>query len=317
MKKVIILLATYNGEKYLKEQLDSLFNQTHKNIEVYARDDNSKDSTLDILRSYPIKVLEKSSNLGARDSFAKLLEVALKDSDGEYFMFCDQDDFWKENKIEKTLNKMLELESKNNNIPILIHTDLEVVDKDLNTISNSMWEYEQIIPKHNSFNRLLIQNTITGCTVMINKDLALKSIPVSNKAVMHDWWLGLVASCFGKIGYLNDTTIKYRQHGNNTIGAKENKNTNIIRLVIRLLYSLIKNILGRDRNYIKDLTINKLQAEGFYEQYKDDLDSDVRKLLIEFINIENKNFFYKRFIIFKYKLYKQSFVNNIALLIKI
>ncbi|MDD2888671.1 MAG: glycosyltransferase family 2 protein [Aliarcobacter sp.] len=317
MKKVIILLSTYNGERYLKEQLDSLCNQSYKNIEIYARDDGSDDNTLKILKSYPVQLLETTRNLGARDSFFELLSKAIYASNGDYFMFCDQDDVWDKFKVEKTLNKMLEVELNNPNIPILIHTDLEVVDKNLNSISKSMWIYEDIRPEYNSFNRLIIQNTITGCTVMIDRKLALKSITIAKNAVMHDWWIGLVASYFGKIEYLKESTIKYRQHDNNTIGAKNNSNINPIKLCISLLISLLKNIIGKDNRYIKDLDINRLQAQGFYDQYKEELDTKTKNMLLDFINIEKKNFFQRRFIIYKNKLYKQSITNNIALLIKI
>ena len=317
MKKIIIILSTYNGEIYLKEQLDSLFNQSYKNIEIYVRDDCSKDKTLDVLKLYPIKLINSTNNLGAKNGFSELLSIALNVSDGDYFMFCDQDDVWDSYKVEKTLDKMLETEFCNPNLPVLIHTDLEVVDKNLNSISQSMWIYEDIRPEYNSFSRLIMQNTITGCTVMINKELAYKSMPVAKNAVMHDWWIGLVASYFGKIEYLKESTIKYRQHDNNTIGAKNNKNINFIRLAVSLLVSLLKNIILHENRYLKDLEINRLQAQAFYEQYEKELDKKTKDMLIEFSNIEQMNFFKRRFIIYKNKLFKQSTINNLILWVKI
>ena len=312
-QKIIVLLSTYNGEKYLKEQLNSLFSQTYKDFEIIARDDVSSDKTLEILKSYDVKIIESTQNLGAKKSFSTLLEYALQNSDSEYFMFCDQDDVWNHNKIEKTLAKMKELEAfYGNEKPLLIHTDLEVVDENLGTISNSMWEYEYILPKCNSFNRLLIQNTVTGCTMMINRKLALKSLDIPKEAIMHDWWIGLVASYFGKIGYINASTIKYRQHGNNTIGAKGHK-INILRHTLGLLLSLIK----RNSEYITHMQINIFQAEGFLKIFELELDENTKKLLIDFSKIEQKSFLKRRNILIKYKLLKQGFIRNMGFFFKI
>ena len=136
-------------------------------------------------------------------------------------MFCDQDDVWNNDKIEKTYKKMQELEKLyGDSIPLLAHTDLEVVNEKLETLSFSMWKSEHINPRANTLNKLLMQNTITGCTMMINRTLAMKSLSISSKAIMHDWWIGLVATAFGKIGFIEESTMRYRQHGRNDTGAK-------------------------------------------------------------------------------------------------
>ncbi len=314
MLKVSILLSTYNGGEYLKEQLDSLFAQTYKNFEIIVRDDGSRDNTLEVLKSYDIKLIDTTQNLGAKESFAKLLNHAVVNSASNYFMFCDQDDVWEMDKIEKTLAKMQELENLySSEMPILVHTDLKVVDEHLNVLSDSMWEYEHVLPQYNSLNRLLIQNTITGCTTMINRKLAQKCLYIPNEAIMHDWWIGLVASYFGEIGYLETSTIKYRQHDNNAIGAKLKKEIGITELILSFVYGFLK----RDEEYINSLQINIDQAKSFYEAYRDELDNETKNMLKKFCTIREKNFFEKRKIIFKYKLYKQSLINTIALWIKI
>ncbi|OCL91229.1 glycosyltransferase family 2 protein [Aliarcobacter thereius] len=311
--KITILLSTYNGEAYLKEQLDSLFYQTYKNFEIITRDDGSSDDTLKILRLYDIKVLDRTQNLGAKRSFFELLKFAFMHSDSDYFMFCDQDDIWNDNKIEKTLEKMKEFENfYGSELPLLIHTDLEVVDESLKAISNSMWEYEYILPKYNSLNRLLIQNTITGCTMLINRELAKKSLDIPENAIMHDWWIGLVASCFGNIGSVNTSTIKYRQHGKNTIGAKGFQ-VNILRHAL----SLIKSLIFKDIKYLNGMQINILQAKAFLEQFKDKLDVETIKMLEDFITLEQKSWWQKRLILWKYKLLKQGFIRNVGLFLKI
>lgn len=312
MSKISILLSTYNGEKYIKEQLDSLFSQTYKDFEIIVRDDISSDKTLEILKSYDVKIIESIENLGAKKSFSTLLEYALHNGDSDYFMFCDQDDIWNDDKIEKTLIKMQNLEKKYGNIPLLVHTDLEVVDEKLKTIHNSMWEYEYILPKCNRLNRLLIQNTITGCTMMINRKLAKKSFDIPKEAIMHDWWIGLVTGYFGRIGYINESTIKYRQHGNNTIGAKGFQ-INILRHTL----SLMKSLIFKDITYLNHIQINIVQAKAFLEQFRNELDDETIKMLEDFTALEQKSWSQKRTILLKYKLLKQGFIRNAGLFLKI
>lgn len=202
--------------------LDYLFSQTYKNFEIIARDDGSQNKTFEILHSYNITIIDSKENLGAKGSFGELLEYAVQNSDADYFIFCDQDDVWEDDKIEKTLVKMQEMQSQYHDEALLVHTDLKVVDEKLNILDDSFLKYERIKSQVNSLNRLLMQNTITGCTVMINKKLAYLALSIPSDSIMHDWWIGLIASKFGKIGYLDEATILYRQHGNNDTGSKKN-----------------------------------------------------------------------------------------------
>ena len=304
MAKIIILLSTYNGTMYLKSQLNSLLLQTCKDFEIIIRDDKSNNTTIEILKSYDIKLLESKENLGAKQSFAKLLEYALQNSDSNYFMFCDQDDVWHDNKVEKTLIKIQEMEKKFGDIPLLVHTNLEVTNESLHTINDSFMNFQKINPMKNQFNSLLMQNTITGCTIMINRKLAQKCLPTPEGAIMHDWWIGLVASYFGTIGYIDEATIKYRQHTSNTIGAKEFG-----------YWEIIKK--GFDIYYKIKIDANISQAKAFLEQYKDELDVDTIKMLQDFTALEQKRWWQKRLILWKYKLLKQGFIRNVGLFLKI
>ncbi|MBE3605341.1 glycosyltransferase family 2 protein [Campylobacter sp. RM13119] len=301
MSKAAILLSTYNGEKYLKEQLDSLFAQTYKDFEVIVRDDGSSDKTLEVLKSYNVKILEINKNLGAKASFSELLSYALQNSDSDYFMFCDQDDVWYTDKVEKSLSKMLWMENKFGDIPLLVHTDLEVVDDKLSTLNDSFMNFQKINPFKNKFHNLLMQNTITGCTAIINRKLAEKCLPVSNNAIMHDWWIGLVASYFGKIGYVKDSTMKYRQHASNTIGAKGFD----VSFVIKSIYKKIS------------LDNNIHQAKAFLEQFRNELDDKTIKMLNDFSSLGEKKWRQRRAILFKHKLTKQGFIRNVGLFFKI
>ena len=304
MKKISILISTFNGKKYIKEQLDSIFNQTYKNIEIIVRDDGSSDNTIEILKSYNIKPIDTKINLGAMGSFEELLKYALQNSNSDYFMFCDQDDVWDTKKVEKTLAKMEEMEKEFGNIPLLVHTDLEVVDVKLNTINSSFMEFQKIDHSRKSFNNLLMQNIITGCTVMINRKLAQKCLPISGGAIMHDWWIGLVASKFGEIGYLDEVTIKYRQHASNTIGAKGFS-----------YWGIIKK--GFDISYKIKIDTNITQAKAFLKKFRNELDYKTIKMLEDFTALEQKSWSQKRTILLKYKLLKQGFIRNAGLFLKI
>ena len=298
--RVFVLLSTYNGVSYLDKQLDSLMHQTYTNLKIIARDDASLDETLIRLQSYDIEILSERKNVGIKKSFSILLEDALKNQ-SDYFMFCDQDDVWNNDKVEKTLKKMKELERVFPDSPLLIHTDLEVVDENLKTIDKSMWHYENLDPNLNNFNRLLMQNTITGCTVMINRKLASMALPIPREAIMHDWWFGLVASKFGKIGFVNEATIKYRQHQKNSIGSHR----------FSLQYILSK-MFGSNT-----LQKNYKQASAFLEQYRHMLETETIEMLEEFSTMESKSFLEKRKTLWKYKLFKQGLVRNIGLFLKI
>ena len=231
--KVAILLSTYNGEKYLSEQLDSVLAQTYQNIIVIVRDDGSSDGTVLILEKYALLYKEKihivpseSKNFGASGSFSFLIEYVLEKKEvlglaGTYMMFCDQDDIWFREKVELQISKMLAVESNSSARPILIHSDLRVVSAENQLIAGSFVEYQGLEIGRNRFTNIIISNLATGCTVLINEQLARKAIPIPKNAIMHDWWLALVAAAFGEVIFLNIPLVSYRQHGRNTIGAKE------------------------------------------------------------------------------------------------
>lgn len=231
--KIAILLSIYNGEKYLAEQIDSLLSQTYKNTLIVIRDDGSDDKSVAIVQEYALRHPSRfhilaldNENKGASAGFAFLMEYVLAnkrelDFEKAYLMFCDQDDVWFKNKVEIQITAMLEAEAAGENLPVLIHSDLEVVSSEKNLIAESFIVFQGLEIQRNKFPNLIISNLITGCTALINEALATKALPISGNAIMHDWWLALVAAAFGKVIFLDMPLIHYRQHENNTIGAKE------------------------------------------------------------------------------------------------
>ena len=233
--KIAIMLSTYNGAKFLAEQLDSIFAQSYTNFLVVIRDDGSSDPTPELISHFEESHSDKmhivpadDRNLGASGSFSFLMDYVLENKselglDSAYMMFCDQDDIWFENKIEKQLETILAAEQAGGKslVPVLVHSDLQVVSEESEAIADSLISYQGLEIERNRFSNMVISNLVTGCTAMINEALARKASPVAEKAIMHDWWLALVAAAFGQVVFLNEPLVYYRQHGSNTIGAKE------------------------------------------------------------------------------------------------
>ncbi len=305
-----ILLATYNGEKYLKEQLDSILRQTTTNWHLYIHDDNSTDDTVHIIKEFISRYPEKMTHFDDEISFGSALAnfgYLMEKVSSEHLMFCDQDDVWKRDKIEITLEQMKEAERLYHDKPILVHTDLEVVDEKLNSIDNSLMHYQNLNPAKKSFSNLVIQNNITGCTVMINRALADMALPIPREAVMHDWWIALVASAFGEIVFVPASTICYRQHSANDTGAKAFDIGFLMREFKGLLHSDKEEIFGK---YL-------LQAEKFLERYGDRLDSDKKMALEDFCTIYTQTKLQRITTITKHRFYKQGLLRNIGLFLRV
>lgn len=303
-----ILMATYNGESYVAEQIDSILNQTYTEWKLYIRDDGSKDNTMSILEEYASKYSDKiilvkdgKKGLGAKGNFGALIKY----SKNEYCMFCDQDDFWLNSKIEDSINKMFEIENKEgSNFPILVHTDLKVVDGKLEIINESFWNYQNLDKNKTDLRNLLVQNNITGCTMLMNRALMNLCQNTPENCIMHDWWIGLVASAFGGIYTIDKQTMLYRQHGKNEVGAHEYNSI-----------GFVKNKLSNFEKISKSIDDTIIQAEAFYNEFKDKLSDNDRNLVYNYSVLREKNFIQRKQSIVKNKFYKSGLVRNIGYLI--
>lgn len=299
-----ILMATYNGELYIKEQIESILNQTYKDWKLYIRDDKSKDQTLNVIKKYtkeyPDKIILIEDNLGglgAKKNFSQLLKY----SKNEYCMFCDQDDVWLQDKIKISLDEIQKAESVyDKSTPILVHTDLKVVNEKLEIINESYWQFQGLDSKYSGLNKLLVENNITGCTVIINKSLKSKVQEVPEEAIMHDWWIGLVAGTLGKIIQIDNKTILYRQHSNNVVGASG--------------INSIKNISSKlDKKQINSSIYKGIcQGKKFYEMYKNVITEEHKSIIMNFINLKQQNYLNRKKIIIKNKFYKYNKIKRIA-----
>jgi glycosyltransferase involved in cell wall biosynthesis len=290
-----ILLATYNGAAYLPEQLDSLFAQTCQDFRIVARDDGSTDATVDILTRYaglqPGRILiiaNDGRRLGASGSFGALLDLA----EARYVMFCDQDDVWLPDKVALTLAAMRELESAHGReAALLVNTDLKVVDERLAVLAPSFWRFSRIHPHRlTRLPRVLMQNFATGCTVMVNRPLLALALPIPAEAVMHDWWLALVATAFGKALPLSQAMVLYRQHQRNDVGAKRWSFWGGVANFF-VYRERRQAAIAQQREIYR---VFERQAAAFASRFGERLSQGERDMLRAFCTLGNKGFFGRR-----------------------
>lgn len=299
-----VLLATYNGENYLAEQLDSLLAQQGVGFTVLVRDDGSTDSTLDIVQRYmhefpgQFMLCEKEGRLGAAGSFDWLLSR----SDAPYIAFCDQDDVWSPNKLRILLERMHTLEADfGKDAPILVHSDLTVVDRDLHRIHSSFWKYSGLDARRHRLVQLLISNTVTGCALLANRALVKRATPIPQEATMHDHWFALVAAATGHIAPVYNPLVAYRQHGRNTLGAR----------AYGWKFILEKMITGCGHTDISQL---RHQAAALYGRYKGRLDPGQAEIIKGFVKLQERNWLARRFFMLRHGIVRPGVVRNIGLL---
>ena len=199
-----VVMATYNGQKYIKEQIDSILKNLSDNDELIISDDGSTDDTIKIIKNYKdkrIKIYDGPKN-GVKQNFAN----AIKHASGKYIYLSDQDDVWEENKIEE-IKKVFDKE----NCLVVIHNAL-IVDKDLNSTNQTFFEFRK--SGHGKLKNIY-KNTYIGCCMAFKAQLKEKILPIPNKIEMHDQWIGIIGEKYGKSIFLDKCLIKYRRHDSN------------------------------------------------------------------------------------------------------
>jgi len=293
---VQILLSTFNGEKYIAEQLDSILTQSYKSISVLIRDDGSQDGTLKIIEQYILRhpnqvKLLKGDNIGVVKSFLALLEQA--DNDVVFYSFCDQDDVWLPHKVEASVKA---LKYKNDNIPLMHFSSTYLTDSKLSPIKK--WPKSPSKPL--SFNNAVIENIAVGTTITINKaakEMLTAKQPNSDNLIMHDWWFYLCISAFGETMYELKPTVLYRQHEENLIGG----NKSLRDLILRKLRSYSNN---------KGKRILFKQAQEFWECYGDEI-SDIQKGQLQLFLKPRYNIWDRIYFLKQSHYYRQSLYENI------
>lgn len=294
MTEVHVILSTYNGERFLTEQLESILAQRSVSIKLYIRDDGSSDGTRTILTSFAqnhahIEV-DYGDNMGVINSFFALLKKIPPDAG--FVAFADQDDIWMPDKLTRAVDRI-----KNSSGPAMYCSCYKAIDEN----GRFLWQ-SQLPEKEISFKNAIVQNITTGCTVVINKSLLsmLKINQVNTRnLVMHDWWVYLVATCFGQVIYDQEPSMLYRQHGGNVVGAKNG----------------FAFWLGRIKRFFLNRKKNSriAQAKEFLERYKSDLSADDVHLLSTFIAYRQAGLLQRIGYAIETPLYMQKKTDNLIL----
>jgi glycosyltransferase involved in cell wall biosynthesis len=299
-----LLLATHNGSFFFESFLESVLSQTFPPT-IFARDDGSSDNTPQILALHANQLVllnDSLGNVGVLENF----NILAKSTDAPYLAFADQDDIWEADKLEVQMELMFRMEEQyGQEMPILIHSDLTVCDSRLRVVDSSLWRFQRLDPTVQSFSRLLVQNNITGCTLLINKALKDLAFPVPRDAVMHDWWLALVASAVGKIGFVSRPLVRYRQHSTNQLGA---------------VRSDLKGVFQRfcNTNPQNSLSAAQRQAHAFCDYFNAKKDmTDVLAVADAYATIHAKTYIQRLMSICKYGFWKQDLLRNIGLVLYI
>jgi glycosyltransferase involved in cell wall biosynthesis len=307
-----ILLATYNGERFLAAQLDSVIGQTYGDWRLLARDDGSTDGSVDMLRAFagdhPGKIVlieDGDKGLGASGNFERLMGH----SKADYVMFCDQDDVWLPDKIDRLFQAMRELEARHGmDVPLLVHSDLRVVGSDCEETQSSFFAFQGIEPSFGRcINRLLVQNVVTGCASIFNRSLLARALPIPAEAAMHDWWLALVAASFGRIAFVREATVLYRQHGENAIGAKRVS-------FWAMLFNGFKSPAGAIFREKRGIARALRQARALHHQYEDQMPKAIQEIVTRFSAIPEQGFIARRITVARYRFLAKSLLTKLLFL---
>lgn len=286
---ITVLMAAYNGENYIRQQLDSILAQTVA-LRIVVSDDGSRDGTREILEQYqrehPERIVlhhrggtSKDSDLRsmapAAVNFFWLLRYAAEEGTSDYVMLSDQDDVWMPDKAEVLLERMKQLEQRlGADHPVLVHSDMEVVDRDLRPIHSSFFSYAHCDPNRVLFSEILVENPVTGGAMLMNRALLFLAAQLPEYCYMHDWWIALAASCFGTIDCVRKPLYQYRQHEHNLVGATAAGSLEDL-----------KKRLGRQRQVRENYRNMMRQAAAFGRHFRSRLNQEQKRILHAYLQL--------------------------------
>lgn len=298
--KVLVMMSTYNGELYIEEQIESILIQEEVEVHIAIRDDGSEDRTVRILtqyaHEYPLTfTLFHEKNIGVKKSFFELIKHA--DENYDYYAFCDQDDVWLPNKLLRAIQSINS--SVDVNTPVLYCSSTQMVDQKLSPIS--IWPEQP--KKESSIYNALIENICVGCTSVLNAKgfRMIRDTPPTdiNKIIMHDWWIYLATSAFGKVIFDSTPSILYRQHQNNVLGGASDS------ILLKWKKRLIRYFKGQNHFILTQ------QAVEFRKVFLEKLDQKHLVQLDRFIKYSNSSFLKRISYVLTTRLYRQSTIDNL------
>ncbi len=299
-KKVTIVLAAYKGNAYAGAMIDSIVAQDCDDWFLVLSDDGEDTCALldSYAAAYPDKICHYRSGQRFGSSQKHFMHLLCRFGGiAPYTMCCDQDDVWHPDKVRKTLALMEKTEEEAGaDVPVLVHTDLKVVDAELNEIAPSFLAFSRLDGNRLGFSELLVQNVVTGCTVMVNRTLIKLAASAEDlpQMMMHDWWMALIASAFGRAVFLPEATIDYRQHGNNVVGAKNAGS----------LAYLKSRLNGQYVKKMRDDTI--VQTAAFLKLYGERMDEEQKKLCRAMTSLASHGKLRRMRTLVRYRLWKNT-----------
>ncbi|MCR5685041.1 MAG: glycosyltransferase family 2 protein [Lachnospiraceae bacterium] len=326
-----IIMATYNGARYIAEQIRSILGSDEKDIRVLVYDDMSEDETPDIVKSFadkaPGKVFcfKNEIRYGHCANFLQGLKKAVREYPAEYYMFSDQDDLWLKDKISLCLARIRSLETNTADrsvdeesrtakrssegvsscTPCMVFTDAILVNADAEPTGMTFIKADRLDASKTDLAHLLMENKCQGCTMMINNALAGMIGSYDERVRYHDWWIALIASAFGRIGFIDTPTLMHRQHEDNAVGQG----------------SFTDYLRGRLHSGRKDarerLKATFDQAAAFYKYYGRQLRRKDRMIVRAFLKLKDMNAVGKRVALLRYGYLKSGPARNAGLMMYI
>jgi rhamnosyltransferase len=300
-----ILMATYNGADYIESQIKSIQQQTFDDWELMISDDGSSDGTVDVIKKAVVEdnriksVVTGIRHYSASAHFLHLLNFAKND----YFAFSDQDDYWLKEKLALSMAELKHLESTfGEDVPLMVYSDMIVVDENLNVISTSYWKQSGKVMRNDCLEQLLNTNTVAGCTIVGNKALRILVTSQNHDGdndmiLMHDWWIALIASCCGYSTRLSRPTVMYRQHGTNSVGAEK--------------YSFFDKVKRFHVNASK-YWLSCRQAELLYRMYGGFMRPHVRQTVAAYSSLPRIPIWKDLVLLRKYHLFKENLLKKLG-----
>lgn len=309
-----IVLCTYNAQKYLQRQLESIENNSETQWLLHVYDDQSTDNTIELIKEFKkkysdgkIRININENKKGAWKNFlCGIRDVQNLISEEDYVMLCDQDDIWNPSKIKDTYMGMQLLENQHGKaVPLLVSSDVTLVDAEENILAESYAKRNKFNVAHKDLSHVVMENHVQGCTIMFNKKLADMITDIPRDATMHDVWLNLIATAFGYTGYVREQTMLYRDYE--------------------------KSVTGHNFTYFEDIKskFSKLDQQRkivlepipMYKEllriYGCDMPDKVKDIFESYIGFENNSFFKKRYDIIRLGMWKTGLARNLGLLVLI
>jgi glycosyltransferase involved in cell wall biosynthesis len=310
--EVTVLMAAFNGGPFFSSQVDSLLSQDYDAWRLIIGDDGSDDGTFGkacrYQQNFPERIAvirHEDGERGATRNFSRLLALV----DTPYFMLCDQDDVWDDSKISQLVGAISSAEQEyGKRMPILVHSGLTVCGPDLQAVAKDFHDYQALRPRNATvLKRLVVENPVVGCSLIGNAALLEAALPISYDAVMHDWWLALVACCFGRVLYHDVALTMYRQHEKNVVGSSRYDWKYVLRSGIELLYG--RSSVGRR------LYLSQVQSKSFAERFGSSLSTNQLATLDAYSTLSEQPFLLRFFRKIHHQFYLTGFWRNIGYLL--